>query len=79
MASKTNFPLLISILIFISLIYTLVYFVYYYIENDLNIKNHYKTKALYGLYILITIIIVILSLYILIKNIGKSIENSMRF
>jgi len=66
MLNKKNFSLLISIIILIiSLIYTLVYFVYYHIENDLNIKNHYKTKALYGL---ILTLILILSVYIF-KNI----------
>jgi hypothetical protein len=62
-----NFTLFISILILISLIYTSIYFVYYYIKNDVNIKNHYKTKGLYGL---ILTLILILSLYIFKYNIG---------
>jgi hypothetical protein len=78
MSPRTNFSLISIIILIISLIYTLIYFVYYHIENDVNIKNNYKTKALYSLYILI----VILSLYIgyvLIKNLGKKLERSMRF
>jgi hypothetical protein len=66
MPHKTNSPLLISIIIFIiSLIYTSMYFVYYHIENDVNIKNHYKTKGLYGFMSIIFFIVVIFALIIL--------------